>query len=1322
MSAPSILSDRSLVTFAANGEYFVSGGTKGFRVWRAEDGQEMVTMAVEHVQCVAFSKDGKWIAAGTYWGDVFVWDAKTYKQTFTWKTDDVVRGLDFSPDATRLVALGDRTATVLNITARELAFRPLRHEDAVAARYSPKGDRIATATRNVVRVYDSNDGRLLAETPVTVTSRFNTGLLWCIDHLFVTSESTIKQIDASTGSVVSDWSVPDSNTSSCIAIPKHGAFIAHSANRTVTFWDTSTHTELGHLDHPQDIFSIALSPDGRFLAIGGEHEKITIKRLSRITEPDIDIDDAALDLWKQDQLAGAQASLTAAIAASRNPRHHALASRALVRARLRQWDEAIVDAKESITIQPSVMGYIAKSVSLVCKGKRLEAYRACDIAFEHCHSTHVSFLLLIKAVVVCMAGEYDDAISRVRDLIASLHLNSICYVVQAYMHLLFGISLKKSGDYERAIQSFESAKRSFERARAQLRRHTSQALTLVSLITGWSFDDFDVTIRLRLCGAMYAAGRTSEAGKSLLKIINDVDKEVYMCGGPIAKRVSKCGGNATSQAPRDHNIPRLLKEWAKLTLTRDSWRDTLAATNGFMASRFTIYQTICTQLEAVNKITDATDCIHEMTSELGGEINLPDEQAEWVSAFKQEISQKLEYFGDLAIHAGRHDEAIAEYSAVLSLNPASPQGLLIKRSKAYVAHGLWENGLQDANRVIALDPSSPWGYERKHAALHRAGGYEDAINTFETMLFKLSVSPDPDIRQRQHQYVNPALTKAAIRKIVQDTIRNSPRVLIHTISGRLLDKTKQALLFETLPVFKELISTTTTYIDHARIQREVSQYYRYATFSHTWEDNDEPLFEEVVHIVVHNIGGSFTRNKLQMFCQIAREAELHWAWSDTCCINKADHFVLQEALVAMFKWYAGSAVTIVFLRGVHSPSQPGGLMRSIWNTRGWTFQEYHASKVVRFYTEEWQPYLNLDIPNHKESPEIIAEMERATGVSAEVLMDLQPGSHGIREKLCLASRRETTLVEDAAYSLLGIFSVSLPIVYGEGDQALGRLLAQLLTSSGDTSILAWTGKSGSFNSCLPASITVFSELSTSHIPPTISPTEMDLITSRMRISASNFALVMRLYDRLRELLVSSFANQRMKLPCLTFKLGPVSAKRTALGYMFRAKTGALGVVEIQTTEDLSRFDSLTLVHPWIDFLLDRQPVGGIPETFSESSNHQSSRVDSPSLFGLSHIAPSVKQTRASRLMSQIGRPFRAGDGDSLLSPSPESVTDKRMHALQFITRLRQPFGALLFTPTRQNVEEYRRVASESLITVQVEELSATVLTKLIEGARMLDVL
>ncbi|KAI9571692.1 hypothetical protein HD554DRAFT_2016462 [Boletus coccyginus] len=136
----------------------------------------------------------------------------------------------------------------------------------------------------------------------------------------------------------------------------------------------------------------------------------------------------------------------------------------------------------------------------------------------------------------------------------------------------------------------------------------------------------------------------------------------------------------------------------------------------------------------------------------------------------------------------------------------------------------------------------------------------------------------------------------------------------------------------------------------------------------------------------------------------------------------------------MFKWYQGSAMMIVFLQGVRSPSQRGALVRSIWSTRGWTLQEYIASKVTRFYTEDWTLYLDLELLNHKESPEVISEMEHATEVSAQQLMALRPGLSSIQEKLRLASTRKTTLVEDAAYSLLGIFSVSgLHAIYGEGE-------------------------------------------------------------------------------------------------------------------------------------------------------------------------------------------------------------------------------------------------------------------------------------------------
>ncbi|KAF8127988.1 hypothetical protein EV363DRAFT_1171410, partial [Boletus edulis] len=130
--------------------------------------------------------------------------------------------------------------------------------------------------------------------------------------------------------------------------------------------------------------------------------------------PDIEIDDAALDSWKHDELEDADALLTVEVTRSPHTVHHLLASRALARTRMQMWDEALLDATmvvlallsrnltltpiytKVINIQPTVIGFVAKSVAHVGKEERYKGYRTCDIAFEHFHSSHLSFLLLVK--------------------------------------------------------------------------------------------------------------------------------------------------------------------------------------------------------------------------------------------------------------------------------------------------------------------------------------------------------------------------------------------------------------------------------------------------------------------------------------------------------------------------------------------------------------------------------------------------------------------------------------------------------------------------------------------------------------------------------------------------------------------------------------------------------------------------------------------------------------------------------------------------------------------------------------------------------------
>jgi hypothetical protein len=84
-----------------------------------------------------------------------------------------------------------------------------------------------------------------------------------------------------------------------------------------------------------------------------------------------------------------------------HPGYHFLAARALIRAHLQHWNEALVDAQMAIDAQPSRIAYIAKSLAHVGKGEKDKSHLACDIAFEHSHSSPIPLPLPIN---VCIPG------------------------------------------------------------------------------------------------------------------------------------------------------------------------------------------------------------------------------------------------------------------------------------------------------------------------------------------------------------------------------------------------------------------------------------------------------------------------------------------------------------------------------------------------------------------------------------------------------------------------------------------------------------------------------------------------------------------------------------------------------------------------------------------------------------------------------------------------------------------------------------------------------------------------------------------------------
>ena len=173
---------------------------------------------------------------------------------------------------------------------------------------------------------------------------------------------------------------------------------------------------------------------------------------------------------------------------------------------------------------------------------------------------------------------------------------------------------------------------------------------------------------------------------------------------------------------------------------------------------------------------------------------------------------------------------------------------------------------------------------------------------------------------------------------------------------------------------------------------------------------------------------------------------LEWVWIDTCCIDKSSSADLSEAINSMYQWYENAVFCCVYLADVQTLSS---FTASEWFTRGWTLQELLAPDNVAFLNRDWETL------GTKTS--LCKLIVTASGISEDYVAGYDvTDSATIAERFSWASRRRTSRIEDHAYCLFGIFQVSLPLMYGEGNRAFQRLQEELLRVSTDDSIFAWS--------------------------------------------------------------------------------------------------------------------------------------------------------------------------------------------------------------------------------------------------------------------------
>jgi hypothetical protein len=225
----------------------------------------------------------------------------------------------------------------------------------------------------------------------------------------------------------------------------------------------------------------------------------------------------------------------------------------------------------------------------------------------------------------------------------------------------------------------------------------------------------------------------------------------------------------------------------------------------------------------------------------------------------------------------------------------------------------------------------------------------------------------------------------------------------------------------------------------------------YVILSHRWnaQSSEECSFEDMTKTLISDPNCPARKKqgflKIQGACRLALQDQYSWIWIDSCCIDKSSSAELQEAINSMWNYYAESNICYVYMADVQD-SEAGWNQRfrkSEWFTRGWTLQELIAPVCVEFYAEDWAP-IGTKIERHEEIADI-------TKIDLTVLIQTQEiDLLSAAEKLSWVAHRKVTREEDEAYSLLGLFEVNMPLLYGEGrERAFIRLQEAIYNSTAD---------------------------------------------------------------------------------------------------------------------------------------------------------------------------------------------------------------------------------------------------------------------------------
>jgi WD40 repeat protein/serine/threonine protein kinase len=273
------------VAYSPDGKH-VAAGTRNnaIKTWNAATGELELTFAGHRdwVNDVAFSPDGKTLVSGSKDRTLKIWDVATGAELKSLEGHKGwVNGVAFSPDGSEVASVSDdKTVRIWNVDSAEELASLVGHEDWIlAVAFSPDGKRVASGGRDkVVKVWDLETGELVRT--LSGHGDWVNAVAFSPDGRTVASASDDRRIriwDIDSGKTVRTLSGHGGWVVALAFSPDGTRLASASKDQTVRLWDVETGRELRTFSgHRGLVGDVAFSPDGDSVVSGGRDRTLRL--------------------------------------------------------------------------------------------------------------------------------------------------------------------------------------------------------------------------------------------------------------------------------------------------------------------------------------------------------------------------------------------------------------------------------------------------------------------------------------------------------------------------------------------------------------------------------------------------------------------------------------------------------------------------------------------------------------------------------------------------------------------------------------------------------------------------------------------------------------------------------------------------------------------------------------------------------------------------------------------------------------------------------------------------------------------------------------